>query len=81
MSPSKRQVLYDTVDHLLQQIDARAQQGLSEFTVSFGQADIGRNRLDRVTPSIVEQIFRTSVMRSFVSTCQTMDGRLIESTS
>jgi len=56
MSPSKRQVLYDTVDHLLQQIDARAQQGLSEFTVSFGQADIGRNRLNRVTPSIVEQI-------------------------
>jgi len=46
-----------TVGKLLTDIDARAVQGLSEFTVSFSQSDVGtRNRLDLVTPMIIESI-------------------------
>lgn len=49
--------LEKTVDRLLQDIELRAQQGLTDFVVSFSQGDIGvRNRLDVATPLVVDRI-------------------------
>lgn len=46
-----------TTDKLLADIERLQSQGLQEFTVSFTQNDIGTiNRLDTVTPLIVERI-------------------------
>lgn len=46
-----------TIDNLLLEIEERADQGLTQFTVSFGQSDIGaRNRLDFTTPHVVNAI-------------------------
>jgi hypothetical protein len=46
-----------TVTRLLEAIEQRRSQGLREFAVSFTQSDVGTmNRLDTVTPLIIEQI-------------------------